>query len=86
MTTAPRSFLLTVYEAPAAVLEELATGRREHIPDVTTVGVQVARRLAPLRGSDERAGQDALLQGDGGGRGLDAELVDERTPAREELT
>jgi hypothetical protein len=86
MTTAPRSFLLTVYEPPAAVLEDLATGRREHVADVATVGAQVSRRLAALRGSDERAGQDALLQGDGGGRRLDAELVDERTPAREELT
>jgi hypothetical protein len=86
MATAPRSFLLTVYEPPAAVLEDLASGRREHVADVATVGAQVSRRLAAPRGSDDRAGEDALVQRDGRGRRLDAEFVDERTPAREELT
>jgi hypothetical protein len=85
MTSPPRSFLLTVYEPPAAVLEDLATGRREHVADVAEVGVQVTRALAAVRGSDERAGQDALLQGDGRGRGLDAQLVDEHSPAGEKL-
>lgn len=85
MASPPRSFLLTVYEPPAAVLEDLATGRREHVADVAAVGGQVTRALAAVRGSDERAGQDALLQGDGRGGGLDAQLVDERAPAGEEL-
>jgi len=86
MTLAPRSFLLTVYEAPSAVLEDLLTGRREHVADIAGLGDHVAQALAMAPVSDEFAGQDALLEGDGRGRGLDAELVDERPPAGEELT
>lgn len=65
MTSAPRSFLLTVYEPQSIVLEDLATGRREHVPEVAALGVQVARALAAVPGSDVRAGQDAVHQSDG---------------------
>jgi hypothetical protein len=86
MTSAPRSFLLTVYESPAAVLEDLSTRQREHVPDIAALGEHVSRALTAAPGSDGRAGQDALLEGDGRGRGLDAQLVDEGPPAGEELT
>ena len=86
MASAPRSFLLTVYESPAAVLEDLSTGRHEHVPDLAALGAHVARALAAVPGSDELAGQDAFLQSDGRGPGLDSQLVDERPPTGEELT
>jgi len=78
MASAPRTFLLTVYESPAAVLEDLSTGRRDHVADIAALGAHLARALAAVPGSHERAGQDPLLEGDGRGRGLDAQLVDER--------
>jgi hypothetical protein len=85
MIRAPRTFLVTVYEAPSAVLEDLATGRREHVADIAALEEHVSRALAEVPGSDGRAGQDTLLEGDGSGRGLDAELVDERPSAGEKL-
>ena len=86
MAQAPRSFLVTVYEPPAAVLQDLSSGRREHVTDVGAVGLQLIRALATTPASDGRAGQHALLKR-GGRRGrLDPELVDEHPPAREELT
>ena len=82
MTRAPRSFLVTVYEPPAAVLEDLATGRHEHVADVADLGEHVARALAAGPRSDERAGEDSLLQLRGRGGRLDA---DDRPPARDDL-
>ena len=86
MASAPRSFLLTVYESPAAVLEDLSTGRHQHVADIAALGEHVTRALAAVPGSDGGAGQNALLEGDGRGRGLDAQLVDEHPPAGEVLT
>jgi hypothetical protein len=79
---APRSFLLTVHEPGSAVLEDLSNGRHEHVADLAALGAHVARWLEE---SDRRAGEDPLVKVDGRLRRLDPELVDERTPAREEL-
>ena len=46
MTLAPRTFLLTVYESPSAVLEDLATGRHTHVADIAALGEHVAKALA----------------------------------------
>jgi hypothetical protein len=78
----PRSFLLTVHEPGSAVLEDLSTAERVHVADLGTLGAQIARWL---EASDGSAGEDALLQHGGRFGGLDAELVDERAAAREDL-
>lgn len=81
---APRTFLLTVYEPGSGVLEDLETGRRDHVVD----GATLAARLAPwLDGgmSDRSAGEYPCVEFDGRLRRLDPELVDERAAAGEKL-
>jgi len=41
----PRSFLLTVHEPGSAVLEDLRTGRRVHVPALADLGPRVVALL-----------------------------------------
>ena len=81
---AVRTFLLTVYEPSSAVLEDVRTGRRDHVVDSATL----AARLAPWMDagvSDWSAREDPCVEFDGRLRRLDPEFVDERAAAGEEL-